>query len=206
MDENLSANTRTQHPLKHLFFPSTLTWLVYGLVSLASLVLLNIQALWQIFSGQEAAPFTSQDIAPLTDKFIDFQDKLATPAVMLLWMGIGVVTYVLIWFFENAAFMAKSELQQSTYVQKPKGYWLSALTSNLFLIFIVLIWISFIAVYLRVLLPVFTEMFNSGLYDEAIANRLIDTIGAVLANAFSIYLIVLFQRLLSYSWRLNRPD
>ena len=179
---------------------------MYLLISLVVLILLNINVLWQNLLG---TPLTSADIKPLTDSFSEFQDKLGTPIVMLFWLFIGAITYTIIWLAENVIFIAKTEVEESHYLARSpavkQSYWQNTLTSNLFLFFVVLLWVSFIALYLRVLLPAFSQLFNSALYSAPVYERLINIIVAIISNTLAIYFILILRRFITYSWRANRP-
>ena len=185
--------------------PSLLELLLYLLISLIILTLLNINVLGQFFFGTS---ITDAETSPLTDNFSDFQDKLGTPIVMLFWLFIGAITYTVIWLAENVIFIAKTEVEESHYLRRnpiKNPYWENTITSNLFLFLVVLVWVSFIALYLRVLLPAFSQLFNSALYSAPVYERFLNIIVAIVGNTLAIYLILLIRRVITYSWQSNRP-
>lgn len=206
MAEYHSGSSLRQHRLKNLFVPPLLVWLLYALISLIVLAFLNLNVLWQNLLGQQ---ITAAEVATLSDRFLEFQDRLGTPIVMVFWLFIGALTYLIIWLAENVLFIAKTEVQESQYVyQNPilqHYYWQAAIKSNLFLFFMVLAWVSFIALYLRVLLPAFSHLFQSGLYSAPIYQRFLNIIVALIGNILVIYLLMLMRRLITYSWNANRP-
>ena len=206
MSEYHSGSSLRQHRLKNLFIPPVLVWLLYLLISLVMLTLLNINILWQNLLGASLSP---AEISPVTDDFLAFQDKLGTPIVMVFWLFIGAVTYTIIWLAENVLFIAKAEVEESHYLYRSpimqRRHWESALASNLFLIFTVLLWVSFIALYLRVLLPAFSQLFNSALYGAPVYERFLNIIVAIAGNTLAIYFFLLLRRVITYSWHTNRP-
>lgn len=200
------GSTLRQHRLRDLFLPSKLVWLLYGLISVLLLIIMNVTAIVEVFAVE---PVTTKDIVPLTDKFSEFQDKLSTPVVMAFWLVVGAVTYTIIWLTENVFFIAKTQVAESQYVARNptarQKYWESAITSNLFLVFMILLWLSFIALYLRQLLPVFSSLFHSGLYSAPVDKRFLNIVGAILGNVVAIYLILLGRRLITAAWHATRP-
>ncbi|MBI2007707.1 hypothetical protein HYU82_01510 [Candidatus Saccharibacteria bacterium] len=206
MSEYHSGSSLKQHTIRDLLLPSNLVWLLYLLISLILLVFLNIPVFGQLLVGES---INAEDIAPLTDRFLDFQDRLGTPIVMVFWLFIGVITYTFIWLSENVFFIAKGEVEASQYVRTnpslQRRYWETTIASNVFLVFIVLLWISFIALYLRLLLPAFSTLFHSALFSAPIYERFLDIVVAIIGNALAIYLILLMRRVITLSWRTNRP-
>ena len=204
-DYHSGSNLR-QHSVKNLLLPSKLTALLYFLISLILLTLLNLPAFGQLFT---LGPITAGDLGPLTEEFSAFQDKLSTPLVMLFWLIIGAAVYTTIWLSENVFFIAKSEVDASRFVTTnssiKRAYLQSALASNLFLILMVLVWASFIALYLRLLLPVFSDLFHDSLFSAPVYERLAALFAAVLGNTLCVYFILLMRRVITYSWRANRP-
>ena len=128
---------------------------------------------------------------------------------MIFWLFIGAATYTIIWLAENVLFIARTQVAESQYVARSptarQQYWQSAVASNVFLVFIVLLWVSFIAFYLRVLLPTFATLFHKGLYSAPVYQRFVDILAAILGNIVAIYIILLLRRLITQSWRANRP-
>ena len=206
VSEYHSGSSLRQHRLRSFFVPPLLVWLLYLLISLVILTLLNINVLWQNLLG---ASITTADITPVTDDFSAFQDKLGTPIVMVFWLFIGALTYTIIWLAENVIFIAKTEVEESHYLYRSPiiqhRYLQTTITSNLFLFFVVLLWVSFIALYLRVLLPAFSQLFNTALFSAPIYERFIDIIAAIIGNTLAIYFILLLRRIITYSWNANRP-
>lgn|GEM_PF-4912552 len=206
MTDYHSGSTLRQHRQKDFFVPTKLVWLLYAIISLVVLILLNAAAIVQVFLVQ---PVTAQELVPLTDKLSQFQDKLNTPIVMIFWLFIGAATYTIIWLAENVLFIARTQVAESQYVARSptarQQYWQSAVASNVFLVFIVLLWVSFIAFYLRVLLPTFATLFHKGLYSAPVYQRFVDILAAILGNIVAIYIILLLRRLITQSWRANRP-
>ncbi|MBI4033726.1 hypothetical protein HY379_01880 [Candidatus Saccharibacteria bacterium] len=205
MAEYHSGSSLRQHTIRDLLLPSNLIWLLYLLISLVVLTFLNVPAFGRLLVGEAV---NVQDIAPLTDRFREFQDGLGTPIVMVFWLFIGVVTYSLIWLSENVFSIAKNEVQASQYVYTNQAlrrrYWESTIASNVFLVFMVIAWVSFIALYLRLLLPVFGDLFQSALFSAPIYERFLDIVVAIIGNALAIYLILLMRRVITLSWRTNR--
>lgn len=201
-----SGSSLKQHTIRDLLLPSNLVLLLYLLLNLIVLTFLNISVFSQLLVGES---INAEDITPLTDRFSDFQDRLGTPIVMLLWLFIGIATYTLIWLSENVFFIAKSEVEASRYVYRnqaaQKKYWESTIASNVFLVFTVLLWISFIALYLRLLLPAYADLFHSALFSTPLYERFLNIGAALLGNMLSIYFILLLRRVITHSWRANRP-
>lgn len=206
MSEYHSGSNLKQHTTRDLLLPSNLVLLLYLLLSLVILTFLNIAVFGQLLVGES---INAENIAPLTDRFSDFQDRLGTPIVMVFWLFIGVVTYTLIWLSENVVFIAKSEVKASQYIYRSpaiqKKYWESTIASNAFLVFAVLLWISFVALYLRLLLPAYADLFHSALFSAPLYERFLDIGAALLGNTLSIYFILLLRRVIAQSWRVNRP-
>jgi hypothetical protein len=206
MKEYHSGSSLRQHRVKNLFVPPLLVWLLYALISLIILAFLNLNVFWQSVLGH---PLTVSEVTTLSDRFLEFQDRLGTPIVMLFWLFIGAVTYTIIWLVENVLFIAKTEVEESKYIYRSPilqhQYWEITIKSNLFLFFIVLLWVSFIALYLRLLLPTFSHFFQSGFYDESIYQRFLGVIVAMIGNTLVIYLLMLLRRIITYSWSANRP-
>jgi hypothetical protein len=205
MAEYRSGSTIRQHRWRELFLPPLIVWLLYGFISLCMLGFLNIPAFWSIWFDQT---INISELTTLTDKFSGFQDRLGTPIVMVFWLFIGALTYFVIWFVENVFLIAKTEVEQSQYVyQNPalkKKYWESTLASNVFLAFAIMVFVSFIALYLRLLLPTYAHLFNSGLFSDPIYRRFIDIGAAIIGNVLSIYFLLLLRRIITYSWRATR--
>jgi len=206
VSEYHSGSNLRQHPTREIFLPSNLVLLLYALISLVMLALLNINSLWQLLLGE---PITAEDVVPLTSGLSTFQDKLSTPIVMVFWLFIGAATYTAIWLAENVFFIAKTEVEESQYISRSPAvhqrYWRSAIIMNLFLLLLALLWISFIALYLRLLLPAYSNLFHDSLFSAPVFERLVNFIGALSGNALSIYLIMIMNRVISYVWRVNRP-
>lgn len=206
MNEYHSGSNLRQHRVKNLFVPPLLVWLLYALISLIVLAFLNLNVFWQNLLGR---PFTFSEVSTLSDRFLEFQDRLGTPIVMLFWLFIGAATYTIIWLIENVLFIAKIEVEESKYVYRSPimrhQYWEATIKSNLFLFFIVLLWVTLIALYLRVLLPAFSHLFQSGLYSAPIYQRLLNIVVAMIGNILAIYLLMLMRRIITHSWNTNRP-
>ena len=204
-DYHSGSNLR-QHLVKNLLLPTKLTVLLYFLISLLLLAFLNLPTFGQLFTVE---PITAVGPDPLTEEFSAFQDKLSTPLVMLFWLFIGAAVYTAIWLSENVFFIAKSEVDASHFIttnpSAKRAYLGSALTSNLFLVLIVLVWASFIALYLRLLLPVFSDLFHDSLFSAPVYERFLNLTAAMLGNTLCIYFILLMRRVITYSWRANRP-
>lgn len=201
-----SGSSIAQHRIRQILLPSTLVLLLYLLISVIALVFLNINALWRLLLGQ---PISSGDIAPLTEEFSTFQDRLSIHIVMLFWLFIGAITYTAIWLLENVVFIAKTEVENSRYVTRNPAaksrYWQSALASNLFLLLMALLWASFIALYLRLLLPALSDFFSRALFSDPVQERFLYIAAAVLGNAAAIYVFLLMSRFITMSWRASRP-
>jgi hypothetical protein len=166
---------------------------------------MNIQSLWQLFFN---TALRAEDVTTLTDQFSAFQNRLSTPIVMVFWLAFGAVTYTLIWLTQNVFFIAKTEVAESKYISpnpNPRKYWESALTSNLFLVLVVLIWIFFIGLYLRVALPYLSNLFNESFFSGSIYHQAALISIAILLNAAAIYLILLMLRVINSLWQTNRP-
>jgi hypothetical protein len=187
------------------WLPPPAAWMLYIVFSIILLALLNFNALsHQVWQQQ----FSPNDFAPVTDRFIHFQDKLAVPAVMLFWVGIGILTYAFIWLAQNIFFIAKSESAQSKYLTggyvPQKSYWRNAIKSNSFLVILIILWVLSVAIYLRYLMPGFSQLFHEGLYGGTTAHRLINVSAATLGNSLVIYVFWLLSHLLANAWRANR--
>lgn len=206
MSDYHSGSTLQQHPVRDLFLPSNLSILLYLLVSLVILSLLNVAAFGVVLTGKE---FVSADITPLTDKFSDFQDRMGTPIVMVFWLFIGAAVYSAIWLVESLFFVAKTEYDESHYLAPGsalrKRYLKTALASNLFLALMVLLWVVYIAFYVRWLLPVYSNLFHSGLLGASVSEQLVNILAAVAGNALAIYLLMLMRRIIAALWRTSRP-
>ena len=204
--EYLSGSSLREHRLKKFFLVPFLVWILYALISLTMLSLINIVAVWRFLLGE---PIAVSDIVLLTDRFSAFQDRLGTPVVMAFWLFIGAITYTIIWLLENVVFIAKTEVEESQYVYGSSGlqkrFLESTITSNLFLIFVALVWVSFIAVYLRLLLPLSSQLFHNGLSGGPLYQRFLEVTAAIIGNMLAIYVFLLLRRILTYLWRANRP-
>ena len=170
------------------------------------LSLMNVAAFGVVLTGKE---FVSADITPLTERLSEFQDRLGTPIVMVFWLFIGAATYSAIWLVESVFFIAKSEFEESHYLAPGSAlrsrYLKTALASNLFLGLMALLWVSYIAFYLRWLLPVYSNLFHSGLLSAGLSNQLINITAAIAGNALAIYVLLLLRRVITALWRTNRP-
>jgi hypothetical protein len=170
------------------------------------LAVMNLSAFGVVLTGKA---FGSEDITPLTAQFSDFQDRMGTPIVMVFWLFIGAAVYSAIWLIESLFFVAKSEFDETHYLAPGsalrKRYLKTALASNLFLALMVILWVVYIAFYLRWLLPVYSDLFHSGLLAMALSRQLVDISAAVVGNALAIYLLLLMRRLITALWRSNRP-
>jgi hypothetical protein len=206
MKEYHSGSTLRQHTLKDLFIPSGLSVLLYLLISLLMLAALNLAAFGVVLTGRA---FNSNDITPLTAQLSDFQDRLGTPIVMVFWLFIGAAVYSAIWLVESVFFVAKTEFDETRYFAPGstlrKRYLKTALASNLFLVLMIILWVVYIAFYLRWLLPVYSSLFHNGLLAMPVSEQLTDIAAAVVGNAFAIYLLLLMRRMLTALWRANRP-
>ena len=172
MKQYHSGSTLRQHPLKELFLPSSLSLLLYLLISLLLLAVMNLSAFGVVLTGKA---FGSEDITPLTAQFSDFQDRMGTPIVMVFWLFIGAAVYSAIWLVESVFFVAKTEFDETHYLAPGsalrKRYLKTALASNLFLALMVILWVVYIAFYLRWLLPVYSNLFHSGLLAMPLRGR-----------------------------------
>jgi hypothetical protein len=170
------------------------------------LAALNLAAFGVVLTGRA---FNSTDISPLTAQLSDFQDRLGTPIVMVFWLFIGAAVYSAIWLVESVFFVAKTEFDETRYLAPGstlrKRYLKTALASNLFLVLMIILWVVYIAFYLRWLLPVYSNLFHSGLLAMSVSEQLTDIAAAVAGNAFAIYLLLLMRRILTALWRANRP-
>jgi hypothetical protein len=206
MSQYHSGSTLQQHPVRNLFLPSNLSLLLYLLISLVMLAFMNLAAFGVVLTGKE---FVSADITPLTERLSDFQDRLGTPIVMVFWLFIGAAVYTAIWLVESIFFVAKTEFDETHYLAPGsalrKRYLKTALASNLFLALMVILWVIYIAFYLRWLLPVYSNMFHDGLLADMVSKQLIGIVAAVAGNALAIYLLLLMRRLITALWRASRP-
>jgi hypothetical protein len=127
---------------------------------------------------------------------------------MVFWLAFGAVTYTLIWLTQNVFFIAKTEVAESRYISpnaNPHRYWESALASNLFLVFVVLVWIFFIGLYLQVGLPYLSDLFHDSLFSEDTYYKITRILTSILVNAAAIYFILLMRRVIASLWQANRP-
>jgi hypothetical protein len=192
--------------LKNFFLPSKLTPLIWLIVSVIVLSLLNFQILWDILLGSSVGSVSPQDFSPVTDKFLEFQDRLSRPVLMALWGFIGALTYGFVWLSKSVFQLVRREVDESHYLREGglplRTYWSNALVGNLILGLAIVGWLIYLWLYFRFLLPSSSTLFSEGVY----YHDYLQLVVAVLLNTLGIYGIILLDKTTVYFWRTSRPS
>lgn len=184
---------------------------VIGLIILLSF---NIPAVWaNLTSGYEIISSPSLNVylsehAPWLYNF--FHSSVASRAIsMLLWLFIGCITYLIIWFVGSFLTSLRNDVVADSY-QHPgaydkTGFWLSVLSRKVMFVCLFVL----LLVYIYAAFSLLFEL-SVGSY-EAIINfvprfSLVYMVGSLVTSLVAVHLFFILTRLIARNWKVIYND
>ncbi len=204
-----SHNTALDRSARKWLVPSFGQMAVYIVSAFLLLVVMNLAALWTYFNGTVgvSSETASAVIQEPFQRFSDFTTGLfeGRLAPMLFWGFLGVLTYMIIWFIQNAANNVHNDIAAEQYMHpwtfKSKKYWWSIAADKIFFVCVLLIFVLFVYLCASLFLPVLSKLFYSAIYNWHFSGSVPRLLGSVLFMSFVLYIFVLLAVLVRNSWR-----
>lgn len=204
-----SHNTALDRSAKKWLVPTWGQMVIYTISAFLLLIVLNLAALWTYFNGSVgvSSETASAVIQEPFQRFSDFTGGLfeGRLAPMLFWAFLGVLTYMIIWFIQNAANNVHNDLAAEQYMHpwtyQSKKYWWSVASDKIFFVCVLLVFVLFVYLCFSFFMPVLSKLFYAAIYDWQFVDSLTRLLGSVMFTAFLLYIFVLLAMLVRNSWR-----
>lgn len=209
MKDVQSHNTALANSLRRTLVPSLGQVVLYIIFGFLLLVALNIGALWTYFNDSVgvSAETANGVVGDQVGRFSDFIGNLfeGRLAPMLFWAFLGVLTYTLIWLFQNTATSVRNDMAAGNYKHpwtfKPQKYWRSVVSRKIFLVCSLFLMSVFIYLCVVFWLPILARLFYVAIYNWQPLDSVWRIAVATLAVALLIYLFLTLARTARNTWR-----
>jgi hypothetical protein len=209
MAELQSHNDALASSLKHSLVPSVAQVVVYLLGSLLLLTVLNAGAIWDFFNSSVGVSSETAN-AVVNDQFGRFSDFTGNLfdgrlAPMLFWAFLGVLTYMIVWLFQNTSLSVRNDLAARDFKHPltldRRRYWETVGANKIFLVCSLVLAGVFIYLCVVYFIPIFAHIFYAAIYDWHLVNSLFRILWSTLATATLIYFLLTVFRLGRNAWR-----
>ncbi len=191
-----------------LLIPAPAEVFLYLLISLLSLLFMNVRQLWSYFTNDvlaSKADFNSiVSGTPWLQKVTSaiYQSRLLQ---VLFWLFMGCAVYVLIWFLGNIYNNVRNDFVADSYIHPNdydrKRFWESVVGRKVFFVIIVVLTLAYLLTVIRIM-PLLGGLCRSAVQNFSWNPGLPELIGSWVAIAIFIYIFVFLLRLSVNAWKL----
>lgn len=207
-EEFTSYNNRLSLSLREFFIPQYSQIVQYFFVGSIFMLLENAGELWHRFSlgylDNDSLGSVLDKSAPAFTRFLNSIGNSKLP-VAFFWILIGCTVYILIWLLLNIFNNLRNDVIASSYIPngspKKLKFWESVIFHKFLLFSSIGLLIGYIFAGLKIASPL-ANIFLSSITDFSFPFKLIESVAALTAAAFLMYIFSLLLRLSANMWRL----